>query len=175
MLGISHQGADIDALCIAPCQVTRQNFFKTFFELIQVSKIVDFSHTVRNPAIFTPFSLYFLQYQEEVTELRAIEEAFVPVIKFRYNGIEIDMTFARTNMNTLPESKDDLTEALLHLSTMEAMEAKCIRSLNGYRSTMELLKIVSDKEVCQTIIFFGSHFENFECVRFKISVANLGT
>ena len=102
-----------------------------------------------------------------MTELRAIEEAFVPVIKFRYNGIEIDMTFARTNMNTLPESKDDLTEALLHLSTMEAMEAKCIRSLNGYRSTMELLKIVSDKEVCQTIIFFGSYFENFGSVRFK--------
>ena len=44
MLGISHQGADIDALCIAPCQVTRQDFFKTFFELIQVSKILDF-HT----------------------------------------------------------------------------------------------------------------------------------
>ena len=44
MLGISHQGADIDALCIAPCQVTRQSFFKTFFELIQVSKIVDFPH-----------------------------------------------------------------------------------------------------------------------------------
>ena len=105
--------------------------------------------------------LYFLQYQEEVTELRAIEEAFVPVIKFRYNGIEIDMTFAQTNMNTLPESKDDLTEALLHLSTMEAMEAKCIRSLNGYRSTMELLKIVSDKEVCGTIIFFGFHFVKF--------------
>ena len=111
-------------------------------------KILKFPHAHRFPI--------FLQYQEEVTELRAIEEAFVPVIKFRYNGIEIDMTFARTNMNTLPESKDDLTEALLHLSTMEAMEAKCIRSLNGYRSTMELLKIVSDKEVCQTIIFFGS-------------------
>ena len=48
MLGISHQGADIDALCIAPCQVTRQNFFKTFFELIQVSKIVDFSHCAKS-------------------------------------------------------------------------------------------------------------------------------
>ena len=94
---------------------------------------------------------FFFQYQEEVTELRAIEEAFVPVIKFRYNGIEIDMTFAQTNMNAFPESKDDLTEALLHLSTMEAMEAKCIRSLNGYRSTMELLKIVADKEVCRTL------------------------
>ena len=52
MLGISHQGADIDALCIAPCQVTRQSFFKTFFELIQVSKIVDFPHCVIEWALF---------------------------------------------------------------------------------------------------------------------------
>ena len=68
MLGISHQGADIDALCIAPQHVSRSEYFKSFYQL--------------------------LSFQQEVSELRAIEKAFVPVIKFRYNTIEIDLTFA---------------------------------------------------------------------------------
>ena len=68
MLGISHQGADIDALCIAPQHVSRSEYFKSFYQL--------------------------LGFQQEVSELRAIEKAFVPVIKFRYNTIEIDLTFA---------------------------------------------------------------------------------
>ena len=76
MLGISHQGADIDALCLAPKHVTRGEFFSNFFLI--------------------------LASQKEVKDLRAIERAFVPVIKFRYNNIEIDMTFAKLNMNEVP-------------------------------------------------------------------------
>lgn len=121
MLGISHQGADIDALCIAPHHVTRSEYFKSFYSL--------------------------LAFQKEVTELRAIEEAFVPVIKFRYSGIEIDMTFTRLQTAEVPQ---DSQEPLLHPTAMEGMDAKCIRSLNGYRSTIELLRLVPNKEV----IFF---------------------
>ena len=33
--------------------------------------------------------------QSEVKELQPIEEAFVPLLKMRYNGVKIDMTFAR--------------------------------------------------------------------------------
>ena len=39
----------------------------------------------------------FLSYQSEVKDLRSIEEAFVPLLKLRFDGIEIDMTFARMN------------------------------------------------------------------------------
>ena len=120
LLSWNFSGADIDALCIAPYHVTRSDFFHKFYEL--------------------------LQFQEEVQELRAIEEAFVPVIKFRYNGIEIDMTFARLQ-NEVPTGPESIVETLLHPNTMDGMEAKCIRSLNGYRSTMELLKLVPEKEV----------------------------
>ena len=56
-------GADIDTLCVAPRHVDRSDFFGSFFEL--------------------------LKQQEEVKDLRAVEEAFVPVIKMEFDGIEV--------------------------------------------------------------------------------------
>ena len=56
------------------------------------------------------------------------------------------MTFARLQ-NEVPTGPESIVETLLHPNTMDGMEAKCIRSLNGYRSTMELLKLVPEKEV----------------------------
>ncbi len=121
MLGISHQGADIDALCIAPQHVSRYDYFRSFYSM--------------------------LSCQNEISELRAIEKAYVPVIKFRYNGIEIDMTFARLNMTEVPP-QESAFDALLHPNAMEGMMGpECIRSFNGYRSTIELLKLVPNKEV----------------------------
>jgi len=37
-----------------------------------------------------------------VTDLRAIEEAFVPVIKMTFDGIEIDLLFARLALKEIP-------------------------------------------------------------------------
>ena len=48
-----------------------------------------------------------LSYQSEVKELRAIEEAFVPLLKLRFDGIEIDMTFARMNRYELSHVASD--------------------------------------------------------------------
>ncbi|TRY77582.1 hypothetical protein DNTS_007218 [Danionella cerebrum] len=62
-LGVHTKGADIDALCVAPRHVERTDFFSSFYER--------------------------LKEQEEVKELRAVEEAFVPVIKLSFDGIEI--------------------------------------------------------------------------------------
>jgi len=121
MLGISHQGADIDALCIAPQHITRAEYFKSFYNLLSI--------------------------QEGITELRAIERAFVPVIKFRFNGIEIDMTFTRLNKPEVPP-QDSAFDALLQSNAMDGMmEPECIRSFNGYRSTIELLKLVPNTEI----------------------------
>ena len=50
-------------------------------------------------------------------------------------------------------------DVLLHPHAMEGiMEAECIRSLNGYRSTIELLNLVPNKEVSQIFSDKFSHF-----------------
>ena len=68
-LGVHSKGGDIDALLIAPKHVERKDFFTSFVER--------------------------LKRQTDVTDLRAVDNAFVPVIKMYFRNVEIDLTFAR--------------------------------------------------------------------------------
>lgn len=110
-LGVHSPGADIDALCVAPRNVTREEFFTMFTDV--------------------------LKKQTEVTECRAIEEAFVPVVKMNFDGIEIDLLFARLALKEIPEDFDLSNDNLL-----KNLDQKCVRSLNGCRVTDEILKLV---------------------------------
>ncbi|KAL8585161.1 hypothetical protein ACOMHN_013176 [Nucella lapillus] len=114
-LGVHTKGADIDTLCVAPRHVERSDFFKSFVEL--------------------------MKGRMEVKELRAVEEAFVPVIKMTYDGIELDMLFARLALPTIPEDID-----LRHESHLKNLDEKSVRSLNGCRVTDEILHLVPNKE-----------------------------
>ncbi|XP_068681664.1 poly(A) polymerase beta-like isoform X2 [Montipora foliosa] len=114
-LGVHTKGADIDTLLVAPRHVDRSDFFGTFYE------------TLKN--------------NEDVKELRAVENAFVPVIKMVFCGIEMDLLFARL---ALPEVPDDLS--LLDENLLKNLDAKCVRSLNGCRVTDEILHLVPNKE-----------------------------
>lgn len=114
-LGVHTKGADIDTLCVAPRHVERTDFFKSFVELLKI--------------------------QAEVKDLRAVEEAFVPVIKMAYDGIELDMLFARLALPTIPEDIDLRQE--IHLKNLDE---KSVRSLNGCRVTDEILHLVPNKE-----------------------------
>ncbi|XP_068729674.1 poly(A) polymerase beta-like isoform X2 [Montipora capricornis] len=110
-LGVHTKGADIDTLLVAPRHVDRSDFFGTFYE------------TLKN--------------NEDVKELRAVENAFVPVIKMVFCGIEMDLLFARL---ALPEVPDDLS--LLDENLLKNLDTKCVRSLNGCRVTDEILHLV---------------------------------
>lgn len=110
-LGVHHKGADIDALCVAPRNIERYDYFTSFFEL--------------------------LKRQSEVTECRAVEEAFVPVIKMNFDGIEIDLLFARLALKEIPDDFDLKDDMLL-----KNLDPKCVRSLNGCRVTDEILRLV---------------------------------
>jgi poly(A) polymerase len=114
-LGVHHRKADIDALCVAPRNIERTDYFTSFFEL--------------------------LKQQPEVTECRAVEEAFVPVIKMNFDGIEIDLLFARLALKEIP-SDFDLRDDML----LKNLDPRCVRSLNGCRVTDEILRLVPNIE-----------------------------
>ncbi|XP_023603687.1 ras-associating and dilute domain-containing protein, partial [Myotis lucifugus] len=110
-LGVHTKGADIDALCVAPRHVDRSDFFTSFYAKLKL--------------------------HEEVKDLRAVEEAFVPVIRLCFDGIEIDILFARLALQTIPEDLDLRDDSLL-----KNLDIRCIRSLNGCRVTDEILHLV---------------------------------
>uniref|UniRef100_A0A671PFB1 Poly(A) polymerase n=1 Tax=Sinocyclocheilus anshuiensis TaxID=1608454 RepID=A0A671PFB1_9TELE len=114
-LGVHTKGADIDALCVAPRHVERTDFFSSFFEK--------------------------LKRHDEIKDLRAVEDAFVPVIKFKFDGIEIDLLFARLALQSIPDNLDLRGDSLLR-----NLDIRCIRSLNGCRVTDEILYLVPNKE-----------------------------
>ena len=110
-LGAVGKGADVDTLCVAPRHIDRSDFFNSFYELLK-----------KHP---------------QVTEMRAVEEAFVPVIKMKYEGIEIDMLFARLALKDVPDDVD-----LRDDNVLKNLDEKCVRSLNGCRVTDEILRQV---------------------------------
>lgn len=114
-LGVHNKGADIDALCVAPRHISRTDYFTTFYEL--------------------------LKQQPEVRDLHAVEEAFVPVIKMKFDNIEIDLLFAQLLLKEIPDSMDLQDDVLL-----KNLDPKCVRSLNGCRVTDEILRLVPNIE-----------------------------
>ncbi|XP_075059958.1 poly(A) polymerase gamma isoform X2 [Mixophyes fleayi] len=114
-LGVHTKGADIDSLCVAPRHVERSDFFQSFVEKLKL--------------------------QDGIRNVRAVEDAFVPVIKFEFLNIEIDLVFARLPMQCIPDDLD-----LRDDSRLRSLDIRCIRSLNGCRVTDEILHLVPDKE-----------------------------
>jgi len=109
--------SDLDLLCVVPKHVTREAFFKSLYEL--------------------------LMKKDEVAELRQLPWAYVPVIKMKYRGIEVDLTMSRLmGSQKIPEDEEIFRIPL----TMKDMEQKCLRSFNGYRATCEILQLVPSVE-----------------------------
>ncbi|XP_040905706.1 poly(A) polymerase type 3-like [Toxotes jaculatrix] len=110
-LGSHTKGADIDALCVGPGFLERKDFFTSFYEKLKA--------------------------QKEVTDIQAVEEAFVPVIKLCYDGTEVDLVFARLLQRSIPEDLKLCNDELL-----KNLDKLCVRSLSGYRVTEEILSLV---------------------------------
>ncbi|TRY72511.1 hypothetical protein TCAL_01064 [Tigriopus californicus] len=120
-LGVHNRGADIDSLCVAPRHIHREDFFSSFNEILKA--------------------------HPDVTELRAVADAFVPVIKMRFSGIEVDLTFARLALKEVSEN-----QPLGDPEILKNLTDQCVRSLNGCRVTDEILKQVPDKENFRTTL-----------------------
>lgn len=115
-LGLVGPGSDIDALCVAPKHITRDCFFQ-----VLVPK---------------------LQEHPDASEVSPVPEAYVPIIKLKLSGIQIDLLFARLHIPQIPESLDSLNDDNL----LKNLDDKTVRSLNGCRVADHILSLVPDAE-----------------------------
>lgn len=120
-LGVHGKGADIDTLLVAPRHIERQDFFSSFKNLLCKEK--------------------------KVQNVRAIPDAYVPVIKLEFEGIEMDLLFARLALPAIPP---DLN--LLDMTLLKNLDPKCVRSLNGCRVTDAVLSLVPKQESFRTAL-----------------------
>lgn len=115
--------SDIDILLAAPKFITKKNIFTDLYSLFENCK--------------------------EIQNLRKIESAYVPIIKFSIYDIKIDFTYSIINKDTIDESIDFEDDAIL-----DGMPQTSIISLNGVRTNDMILDLVQDRCVFQCVVKF---------------------
>ncbi|KAH1124890.1 hypothetical protein GLYMA_06G088500v4 [Glycine max] len=121
-LGVHGPGVDIDTLCIGPSYVNRE---EDFFIIL---------HNI-------------LAEMEEVSELQPVPDAHVPVMKFKFQGISIDLLYASISLLVVPEDLD-----ISHGSVLYDVDEPTVRSLNGCRVADQILKLVPNVEHFRTTL-----------------------
>uniref|UniRef100_A0A672GK17 polynucleotide adenylyltransferase n=1 Tax=Salarias fasciatus TaxID=181472 RepID=A0A672GK17_SALFA len=78
-----------------------------------------------------------LAAHEEVTDMLAFEKAHVPVMKLTYKG----------EKDSVPEAVDLMDDGLVR-----GLDPRCVRSLNGYRDSQQILRCVPNKHLFRTTL-----------------------
>ncbi|CAI9281111.1 unnamed protein product [Lactuca saligna] len=120
-LGVHGPGADIDTLCVGPSYVNRDDFFFVLHDM--------------------------LSGMEEVTELQPVPDAHVPVMKFKFDGICIDLLYASISLLVVPDDLDISDDSVLY-----DVDEPTVRSLNGCRVADQILKLVPNVEHFRTTL-----------------------
>ena len=126
-LGVHEPGADIDCILVAPAVCSRQDFFGT-------STIVTDDANYRDPNSLAER----IRRHPEVTNFVPVEGAAVPILTFDWVGINIDLLFARLNINSVPPHFDIDNDAVL-----DGADGATEKSLNGPRVTNLIAAFVS--------------------------------
>lgn len=66
-----------------------------------------------------------------MTDIRPVPSAHVPVLKFCFDGIDIDLLFARLALKEVADNQD-LSDPMI----LKNLDVKCVKSLNGCRVTV---------------------------------------
>jgi len=116
-LGVHGQSSDLDALCVVPKFIDRdEDFFGDFFNI--------------------------LSKNSDITDLRGIKDAYVPLMKMKFCNIDIDLLFARLRFNSIDSSLKSLKDD----SVLLECDDQTINSLNTYRNNDLILSLVPNQE-----------------------------
>ncbi|KAG7995791.1 hypothetical protein I3843_01G127000 [Carya illinoinensis] len=116
--------SDIDALCVVP-------FFATMAE--------DFFVVLHN----------MLKSRPEVSEIHCVKDAKVPLIRFEFDGISIDLPYAQLKLSSVPENVDVLNPYFLR-----GVNETSWKSLSGVRANKRILQLVPNLENFQPMLQF---------------------
>ncbi|KAL6548185.1 hypothetical protein OROGR_008606 [Orobanche gracilis] len=121
-LGVHNHESDVDALCVGPCFATMEE---------------DFFIVLKNMLASVP----------EVSEVLCLKDARVHLMRLNFDGISIDLTYAKLNMIYVPENVDVLNP--LFSSNIDDISS---RSLSGVRANKRILQLVTNLEVYQSLL-----------------------
>ncbi|XP_061352763.1 nuclear poly(A) polymerase 3 [Gastrolobium bilobum] len=121
-LGVHSSESDIDALCIAP-------FFASIAD--------DFFVVMLN----------MLEKRPEVSEIHCVKSAKVPLMRFKFDGISVDLPFARLKVLYVPQNVD-----ILNPFFMRNINDASWKSLSGVRANKRILQLVPNVENYQSVL-----------------------
>lgn len=114
-LGVRDIKADIDTICVAPNFITRVHFFTILKDE--------------------------LSNHPDVADFTSIETAAVPIMSFDFEGVSIDLLFARLAENIVPKN---LNEYVLDDHILIGIDEATEKSLNGPRVT-NMIPLLANK------------------------------
>ncbi|KAI4218199.1 MAG: hypothetical protein LQ349_008816 [Xanthoria aureola] len=123
-LGAYAPGSDIDTLVAAPRHVTRDDFFEHMPSILE--------------RMLPPGA---------IEEMKAVPEAYVPIIKLVISGTDFDLNFTRLAISSVPFDLDVKDTNLLR-----GLDDRELRALNGPRVADELLQLVPQKKTFRTAL-----------------------
>ncbi|XP_013587675.1 PREDICTED: nuclear poly(A) polymerase 3 [Brassica oleracea var. oleracea] len=121
-LGVHGSESDIDALCIGP-----------FFATITEDFFIDLHDLLKSRA--------------EVSEVHCVKDAKVPLIRFKFDGILVDLPYAQLRVLSIPNNVDVLNPFFLR-----DIDDTSWRSLSGVRANQCILQIVPSVELFQSLL-----------------------
>ncbi len=135
-LGVDGPGADIDTLVITPRYIHRGR------------DVFGLSGLNGDPPPRENVLLEMLKDKPEATDIVAVADAYVPVIKFAYKRVEIDLLCAPLQMLRIPEKGFDI----LNDDVLRNVDDETQRSINGVRVTDAILTLVPNIAHFRTVL-----------------------
>lgn len=132
-LGVHEPGADIDAILVCPSSCTREDFFGSGYVPPDHDGVSDTTH-LRDPTSLAER----IRTHADVTNFVPVENAAVPILTFDWEGVNIDLLFARLATASVPASLDIDNDSVL-----DGVDPATEKSLNGPRVTNLIAALVS--------------------------------